>query len=425
MRILRTFVPLISPLFLLLVFSGAAFGQTQTQSSPPQTQPDQSQRIDNGQQTFPTNLLSKIDQSAATVTGADRGLALFQGFSGNEFSYFFGDSCGSPKIGDVKKTFPVSAPPSCDSRVYGVLHIIKWGDTDKTAKKQSIVAQNWYLYSFSHKNGTWQADDLSKAGHLPGVGNFYFLFVQLNVDSTLFAGAANPSQYYIVNVTKKTPANLAHLLALAQAAGLATTAPSTPKAGGPPLVAGAYWGGGYVTLKYKTSTVQIVSFNDNGTVTPTQLGQTSYDNEGVLYWDLSVAIPIRKISQVQIDNANGTLAPVSVNNENVFAVFDGYIPGLDPTSNVIEHWPHPLAGVSLASQPLHKFMVGGAWGPSFSEVYIAALWVKQPILPNSSSCSSVPSTTTGPATAEHFCKQLSIGLNVQISSVLSQITKKK
>jgi hypothetical protein len=420
MRILRLAVPLISSGLLLLFLSGVAFGQTKTQSSPPQTQPDQSQRIDNGQATFPATLLSNIDQSTATVTGADRGLQLFQGFTGKEFRDFFG-TC-DPK--NAKVDFPVSAPPNCDSRVYGILHIVKWGDTDKTAKKQSIIAQNWYLYSFSRKNGTWQADDLSKAAHLPGVGNFYFLFVQLNVDSGLFTGG-NPSQYYIVNITKKTPANLAHLLALAQAAGLATTPPSTGKAPGLAPVSGAYWGGGYVSLKYKTSTVQIVSFNDNGTVTPTQLGQTSYDNEGVLYWDLSVAIPIRKISQVQIDNANGTLAPVSVNNENVFAVFDGYFPGLDPTSNVIEHWPHPLGGVSLASQPLHKFMVGGAWGPSFSEIYVAALWVKQPILPNSSSCSSVPSTTTGPATAEHFCKQLSIGLNVQISSVLSQITKKK
>ena len=44
-----------------------------------------------------------------------------------------------------------------------------------------------------------------------------------------------------------------------------------------------------------------------------------------------------KISQLQIDNAGGTLAPVSVDKTNVFVIADGYFPhlGLDPTNNTL------------------------------------------------------------------------------------------
>jgi hypothetical protein len=412
-------------------------------SQTPQAQPDQSERIDN-MQAIPADqahqdLLKLIDPNTATVTGAGRALKLFQGFTDQQFQKYFA-ACpptdASPKVDKAelrRDFFPYGNTPTCDTKVYAVLHLLKWGPSTTDAsgtKKQNVLAQNWYLYSFSPKKGYWEADDISKDAHLSGAGALYFLAIQLDADSS-----ALPQAFYTVNVTKKTPANLAHLFAIAQAAGLNSTSSAPSANTRADLLAAAraanpstlsYWGGGYVVLKYKTSTITVVSSVESGSTTTAQLGQTIYDNEGLLYWDVSFAVPIRKVSQVQVNQVAGTLAPVSVNQQDVLAVVDGYLPylGLDPSKNVLEHWPHPLAGVGIASQPLHKILVGGAWGPSFSEIYMGVLFVKQPIFPNSNSCSSTPDTTPAPATAYHFCKQFSIGLNLQVSSILDKLTKK-
>jgi len=81
------------------------------------------------------------------------------------------------------------------------------------------------------------------------VGDLYFLFLQFGADPVV---SSKPS--YTISVTKKTPANLAHLFAAAQAAGLNTSGVSavrematTARAAATPM---NYWGGGYVALKY-------------------------------------------------------------------------------------------------------------------------------------------------------------------------------
>jgi hypothetical protein len=402
----------------------------QGQQSPSQaSQPDQSETINNAQPIVDPVLDlngksvaidSLVDEDTAQVKSAGSALVLFRNFTDEQFKDYF-QNCPSktPTTADkLKKDFTLgSNPPNCNRSVYAAVHVLKWGPASGQA--QSVLAQTWYLYLFSPQSGSWQAQDVSKSGHLTGVGDLYFLFLQFGADPVV---SSKPS--YTISVTKKTPANLAHLFAAAQAAGLNTSSVSAVKemarAAATPM---NYWGGGYVALKYKTSTVSLTSNMGNGSNKPTQLGQVTYDNEGKLYWDISFGVPIRKLSQVQVNSVAGTLAPVSVDKQNVFVIADGYLPGLDPAKNSIAHWPHPIAGVALASQPLHKILVGGAWGPSFSEVYLGALFVKQPIFPNSNSCSSIPNTSPGPPTGYHFCKQFSIGLNLQVSSIADKLKK--
>lgn len=63
---------------------------------------------------------------------------------------------------------------------------------------------------------------------------------------------------------------------------------------------------------------------------------------------------------------------------------------LEATANSFVNWPHPLAGVSMVSQPHHRIPVSGDWGPTFSEIYVAGMVVN---------CSTVPSATPS---SQHF-----------------------
>jgi hypothetical protein len=81
--------------------------------------------------------------------------------------------------------------------------------------------------------------------------------------------------------------------------------------------------------------------------------------------------------------------------------------------------PHPIAGVAFAKQPLHKILVGGAWGPKASEIYAGVLFVKQPNFSGSNSCSKPIGTSfTGDG---HWCTQFSVGINLSISAIASKI----
>jgi hypothetical protein len=378
--------------------------------------------------------LTHINQNAATVANGQEAFSIFKEFPDPELNQYFTKCAPSASVNvPFKNSATFSLNVKCNQTIYAILHLLRWAPTDtaKTPPIQDVQAQNWYLYRFTQTKGKWDQEDISSLAYLPGSSLVFFVYIQLQANPCL---QPPPKPTYDIAVVKKTPTNIAHLFSVAQAFGASTsTGTGSSLAAGISAAKSAaickptinYWGGGVVALKYHTSTITVTSSMDTGTVQLRQLSQTKYDNEGPLYWDLSFAVPIRRISQITVINAAGTLAPTTVDKTNVFAAIDGYIPpGLDPHKSVFRYIPHPLAGVAVASQPLHKILVGGAWGPSFSELYIGALFVKQPVFSNSSACSSPPATTSAQPTSYHFCTQLSIGLNLQVSSILDKITKK-
>ena len=272
---------------------------------------------------------------------------------------------------------------------------------------QDIQSQNWYLFRRNTKG--WSQEDFTTRHHIPGAKQVYIAFVHLNKQHDY-------EPRYVIDVTKKLPTNIAHLLSLINAfSGGATPTTSAALAAPEP----DRWGGALLNLKYVPSTLKITASQQTGNMAlETPLGDSTFDNEGAMYWDVSIAIPVRSISSVKLDTSTGSVTPVKAGDQTVFAAIAGYLPGLDPSRSIFRKIPHPLAGVGFAKQPLHRVLLGAGWGPSFSELYLGALWVKQPV--GTAGCGTVPATgTTNPP--NKFCAQFTIGVNLQVSSILDQI----
>jgi hypothetical protein len=312
---------------------------------------------------------------------------------------------------------------------YILIHLLRWSDSSKADKPKS-EADHWYLYR-DVPAGKWSQEDFTTAKRTFGIKRAYVLLVQLNAGKFMIGNSppytAGYTPNYDFTITKKTPANVGHLYALLQAytggasagQGTGQAAPKDTKA--LPPRPDAVWGGGILNIQYRPSDILIKStFRAKGDDSDQKLADDiTFDNEGLYHWDVGFAVPVRKISELKLDTTSGTATPAKVNSENVFAILDGYIWPIDVKGSGFNAIPHPIAGVAFAKQPLHKILVGGAWGPKASELYMGAMFVKQPELSGNSSCSNPSGTSlTGKS---HFCAQFTIGINLSVSAIASKL----
>jgi hypothetical protein len=280
-----------------------------------------------------------------------------------------------------------------------------------------------------------------------GVKDVYLFYVHINRaggPTSASKGNDYTPQYKVV-ISKKLSVNLQHLLQLFQAfSGGSTPAKNTPALATAPAQ-DAEFGGGHIDIQFRPSDIVVTSLafrtapaappvaaggapNDSGPSAPMKLGDdVTFDNEGKYYYDFSLAVPVRRIGQVKYEATNGSFSPVNFDSTNVFVMADGFIPAADVKSGNWTRYPHPVAGVAFAKQPLSKILVGGAWGAHFSELYLGILFVKQPrTAANSSSCSNSGASTPAPAPfGYHYCRQFSIGLNLPVTGFVNKLTAPK
>ncbi len=310
---------------------------------------------------------------------------------------------------------------------YVLIHLVRWADS-ATPDKPKVQADHWYLYrDAAPKN--WSQEDLTNEKRLQGVKKTYVLYVHFkgkqagpdgkSLDPPVFVPTYIPD--YDFTIMKKTPANVAHLYALLQAYAGGANAPNVSVKGAEATKPDAVWGGGILNLQYRPSDILIKSTFKAKIDDPDQklADDITFDNEGSYYWDVGFAIPVRKISELKLDTTSGTATPAKVNSENVFAVLDGYFRPVDVKGSAFNAIPHPIAGVAFAKRPLSKILIGGAWGPKASELYMGAMFVKQPTLSGNTSCSNPSGTSlTGKS---HYCAQFTIGINLSVSAIASKL----
>jgi hypothetical protein len=304
---------------------------------------------------------------------------------------------------------------------YVVIHLLSWAKADKL----KVQADHWYLYR-DVPVGKWSQEDFTSMKRLLGVTRAYFLYVHMN-DVKGKVAHSNGATYvpsYDLTLAKKTPANLAHLYALLQAYTGGVSANSTPIGGAlfaEEIEPYSVWGGGILNIQYRPCDILIKStFHVKPDDQDQKLADDiTFDNEGPYWWDVGFALPVKKISELKLDSTSGTATPAKVNGQNVFAVLDGYIRPVDVKGSAFTAIPHPIAGVAFAKQPLSKILVGGAWGPKASEIYLGAMFVKQPILSGNGSCGNPSGTSlTGKS---HYCTQFTIGINLSVSAIASKL----
>jgi hypothetical protein len=353
---------------------------------------------------------------------------------------------------------------------YYLIHLLRWKDpqpaanpTDPTAEtgfSLTVDAQNWYVYH----QGNWSTEDFSSRNRLYGAKTVYLLYVELNAPA-----GASIRPIYTLNYVEKTADNVNHLLSLISLfLPSGTNGGALKKAETPPPTE-ILWGGGRfdqihtpsdvtVTVVFESGTAQNidkpVAPKTGGDVDPettssgpqepvleskaaapavTKLAPApastmksdsttantspTFDNEGKYWWDVSVAVPIRQISQTTIDTSAGTISPSQVKKMNSFAALDLYPIRVDTKRQVNYLVPHFVGGVAIASQPLHKILLAAGFGPSFANFYIGAALVMQPqVSGGSTSASSIGNS---------FSPQLSFGINLQVKAFQSVLSKSK
>lgn len=294
---------------------------------------------------------------------------------------------------------------------YAVIHILRWSDPSGSSKDQTAISQNWYVYH----SGLWTQDKFTDAKRLYGAKYVYFLFVHLNVRPSSHPYTAR----YEFEITKKTPSNIEAIFLLAQLAaspGALTT--EEPK---------NVWGGRRVEIGLQPSDITISpryvtdasSANRGNELANAQ----TFDNEGKHYWDVSLAIPIKKISELQFDSTNSTVTPSKIATTNAFGVLNLYLPSVDLKGTSYSYIPHPIAGVALSHQPLHKILIGGAVGLHYAQLYAGALLVKQQHLAGLQTGS--PATSSQVASASHYeyDTQFTVGINLPVRTAIDALKK--
>ncbi len=287
---------------------------------------------------------------------------------------------------------PFKAADVDSKNFYCVIHVVKW----KTGK-QEVDVQNWYIYNGKK---AWGQADFTTNKRIFGVKRVALLFIHLNRSSDY-------SVEYDLDVTSKTAANLQHLFQAGEAfASLAEKA-----------FAPAF-GFADATISYVPSDVTIQGYTSITPGSPQLIGDSFVvDNEGTYFWDVSIAVPIRKMSQLELNNTNNTITGNSVDKRSVFAVLDLYPFKRDVKSNALNWWPYGLAGVAVAQQPLHKILVAAGWGPRFAQFYAGVLFAKQQSLNGLSIGSTATPAQQAAATSVGFQPQFAFGINLSVRDV--------
>ena len=159
--------------------------------------------------------------------------------------------------------------------------------------------------------------------------------------------------------------------------------------------------------------------------TEVKLDSQVFDNEGLYHVDFTVAVPIRKISEISYVSSSNTLVPTKIDKQTTFGVFDYYFKPIDIKGSGWSLYPHPLAGVAIDSHPLKRVLIGGGYGPLLAHFYMGLVLDTQS-LPPGASCGSIPTSQqlASGNLRNRICPGFSLGLNVSVGSVLDSLKPK-
>lgn len=318
--------------------------------------------------------------------------------------------------------------PSKDD-FYCVIHVLRWSDPPKAAStgdpaldaapgptQQNVESQNWYVYNNGQGKGfrgKWSDKDFASRNRIFGVKRIYLLYVHLNNQSS-----ADYLARYDFSIFGKTPENISNLFRVAK---LFTG--QQEKA-----VSANWWGGGGIDVEYVPSDITITAKFVPAAERESNPGvaldkPVKFDNEGRYWWDVSVGVPMRRISEFEFQTTGNTLAPKEVNKQNIFALLNLYPIPADIKGTTYSWIPHFVGGVAIAKQPQNKILIGAGFGPRFANFYLGSLFVKQAVTDASDQGGTPPPATVNPKFK--YKPQFTFGLNLPVRGIVEALKPKE
>jgi len=332
-----------------------------------------------------------------------------------------------------------------DKGFHCIVHVVRWKDPEGAAE-QTVDKQNWYVYNNGRAKGfsrTWSQEDFATENRIFGVSKVWLLYVHLNKLTT-----RNYLARYEFDITKKTPANLENLFAVAglfkTLRGEATAAPFED-----------IWGGGAVDIRYVPSNVtvtakfvplrevDVAALRNRETgeldqraldtieqatrnVEPKVLDKPKvFDNEGLYWWDVSVGVPIRRISQLEFQNTGNTVTAKEVNKQNIFALLNLYPYPVDVKRQAFTWIPHFVGGVAIAKQPQNQILLGAGFGPRFANFYFGGLLVKEQQTTTLKEGDMATDDALAADVKKRYKAKFTFGLNLPVRGIIESFKTKK
>jgi hypothetical protein len=306
-----------------------------------------------------------------------------------------------------------------------IIHIIRWNDSDHTG----VDFQKWYVYDPylpNYNSYLTSRQSLFEGQNISGRKNYRSIYIHLNKefveptfdptthqatyeDESIKAsclpdanGTAPPATdclkhpvSYTIAISKqqsqfiqdlKTVLSIVSPAAAGGAAGGAAERVTPPP---PPKVTG-YWSMSEFSSQYDESTLTITpSMNSaqptqGNAASPSgqdtaskQLSPNTYTNQKPSYVGLSFAVPVTSYKSVTYNSSNGTLAPTSITQQNIYVNFDLYLPRAQPGLMTLRWIPHPFAGLPIKGKVLQHTMAGVAFGLPWFEPFGGIVFDRQ------------------------------------------------
>jgi len=153
----------------------------------------------------------------------------------------------------------------------------------------------------------------------------------------------------------------------------------------------------------------------------------TYDDEGFAFWDVSIGIPVKGVSEVQY-SSDGTVQAKTVSRVNAYGMAHLYPYPVDLKGDY--PWlPSIVGGLALSGKPLNKPFVGLAMGakkplPIRVNVFAGIVFNKV-FAPTTLSTGSTASPGQLDADLKsHRVRKLLIGVDIPITQFITAITKK-
>lgn len=258
---------------------------------------------------------------------------------------------------------------------------------------------------------------LSEGTRIYGKKNIGLIF--LHVNALVPAGSDGLEAYsdvvYKAIVAPKLPENIRRLLGLLRIA--ATAQAGITKRALPTTTALAGWG-----VLRDVDVPSDVTFFCAHMDAQTLIGTAKkYDNEGLYFWDASVAVPVNKATLLDYKEQDGGFVPKQINKQSIFGAVNIYPWKVDIKKNtgLASTLPRAVVGIGLTGRPGDTFLVGGAWGFSQLQFFVGSGFYTQRVQsPGAAGGSAALST-------ERYRTRLTYGINVPVWSALQKLTEKK
>lgn len=101
--------------------------------------------------------------------------------------------------------------------------------------------------------------------------------------------------------------------------------------------------------------------------TPCSFSKT-YDNEGLYHWDVSVAVPVNSINELQYSSTDGSVTTKQVSRLNAYGLFDIFPVASDLKTPPAFAWPHLIVGLPFSGKVFNKPFFGGGGVVNFQQI---------------------------------------------------------